>query len=196
PCVRVDPAGDEVLARIRSATADADLLLISSARVLDLLWPRSPMPDVPVAVVGKRTASAVTDHGGRVAFTGTSGLAALLGDIDFSGSTRVVFPHAAGSDRGAIEALRRQAPVFRDFVAYRSVPLAPPPTEVEAVAFSSPSAIDGWLLSRTLDGLVVGVIGPTTAAALARHRAPDVVAPQPSHELMARAMASYLEVSV
>jgi uroporphyrinogen-III synthase len=79
---------------------------------------------------------------------------------------------------------------------YRAVPVAPKPTPVHAVVFASPSAVTGWLLGRTFEDVVVGVIGPTTRAAVARYRVPEVVAPEPSHHSLARALTSYLEVSV
>jgi uroporphyrinogen-III synthase len=67
---------------------------------------------------------------------------------------------------------------------------------VHAVVFASPSAVTGWLLARDFEDVVVGVIGPTTQAAVGRHRIPDVIAPEPSHHSLARALTSYLEVSV
>ena len=67
---------------------------------------------------------------------------------------------------------------------------------MRAAVFASPSAVAGWLLSRDFDGLVVGVIGPTTWKAVARVRLPDVLASQPTHQTLAQALASYLEVAV
>jgi uroporphyrinogen-III synthase len=197
PCIRVDPASGDVLAATREAAAGADVLLISSVRTLDLLWPKGPMPRVDVAAVGQMTAAAVEARRGRVAVTGRSGLGALIRDAaDLLVGSQVVFPHAAGSDLSLLHALRAQAGALIEFEVYRAVPVAPIQTPVAAVAFASPSAVAGWLLSRDLERLVVGVIGPTTRAAVARLRPPDVVASQPSHVALARAMASYLEVSV
>lgn len=197
PCIRVEPANNGMLAQAREAASVAELLLISSVRTLDLLWPNGSMPAVEVAVVGERTAAAVAARGGRVVVSGRSGLSALVEQVsDRLGPSRVAFPHAVGSDPLAVEALKEWAADLQEFEVYRTVPVAPELTEARAVAFGSPSAVEGWLLSRDFDGLVVGVIGSTTREAVARHRPPEVVAPQPSQEALARAMASYLEVSV
>lgn len=197
PCIRVDPASGDVLAEAREKASGADFLLISSVRTLDLLWPKGSMPRVDVAAVGEMTAAAVEARGGRVAVAGRSGLDALIRDAaDRLAGSRVVFPHAAGSDLSQLQVLRARVGTLIEIEVYRTVPVAAIDAPVGAVAFASPSAVEGWLLSRDLEQLVVGVIGPTTGAAVARLRPPDVVASQPSHTALARAMASYLEVSV
>jgi len=56
--------------------------------------------------------------------------------------------------------------------------------------------VNGWGLSRSFDDLVVGAIGATTAAAIARHREADVIAERPSHPNLAQAIASFMEVNV
>jgi len=197
PCIRVEPANQEVLTQAREAASSADLLMISSVRTLDLLWPDGSMPAVEVAAVGERTAAGVAARGGRVVLSGGSGLADLTElAADRLTVSRIVFPHAAGSDPLALDTLREQGSDLLEFEVYRTVPMAPKSTRVEAAAFASASAVEGWLLSRDFDGIAVGVIGPTTRAAVARHRPPEVVAPEPSHQALAHALASYLEVAV
>ncbi len=197
PCIRIEPAAEDVLAEAREAASIADLVLISSVRTLDVLWDKRAMPAVAVAAVGESTAAAVTARGGRVVIVGRAGLADLVERAaGHLGSARVVFPHAAGSDPLALEQLLASATNLRMFEVYRTVPVAPALTPVQAAAFASPSAVEGWLLSRDLDGLVIGVIGATTWDAVARHRLPDVVAPHPQNQALADAMASYLEVTV
>lgn len=197
PCIRVEPATAAELTRARQAASVADLLLISSVRTLELLWPRGSMPAVEVAAVGESTAAAVAARGGRVVVVGRGGLADLAAQTAHRlAPVRVAFPHAAGSDPVAIEGIREHATDFLEFVVYRIIPIAPESAEVRAVAFGSPSAVEGWLLSRDFDGLVVGVIGGTTWEAVARHRLPDVLAPRPSHQALAQRLASYLEVTV
>ncbi len=51
----------------------ADLLLITSVRTLDLLWPDGSMPAVEVAAVGERTAAAVDGAGRAGGPVGTVG---------------------------------------------------------------------------------------------------------------------------
>lgn len=197
PCIRVAPADEDMLAQAREAASSANLLIISSIRTLDLLWPNGSMPVVEVAVVGERTAAAVKARGGRVLLLGRAGLADLAEQAaDLLDSCQVVFPHAAGSDHVALQVLRQWATDLRAFEVYRTVAVAPGSDPVAAAAFASPSAVEGWLLSRDFDGLVVGVIGPTTWEAVGRHRPPEVVASQPSHHALAQTLASYLEVGV
>jgi uroporphyrinogen-III synthase len=197
PCIRVEPADPGLLARAREAALAADLLLITSVRTLDLLWPEGSLPDVQVAAVGERTAEAVKARGGRLFLSGRVGLADLAAQTaDRLATVRVAFPHAAGADPVALEAIRARAFDLQEFEVYRTVPVGPGSTRVRAVAFGSPSAVEGWLLSRDLDGLAVGVIGPTTREAVARHRPPEVVASQPSYQALAGSLATYLEVTV
>ncbi|MGH8873168.1 MAG: uroporphyrinogen-III synthase [Acidimicrobiia bacterium] len=197
PCIRVEPADHAALASARAAATRADLIVITSARTVELLWPEQAMPDVEVAAVGEATAAAVTDAGGQVVVTGLSGLVGLVEAIaDRLPHARVMLPHASGSDPLALERLGALARAMDERVVYRAVPIPPAPTPVDAVVFASPSAVEGWLLTRDFDRLVLGVIGDTTGAVVARHRPPDVIAPKPSHPALARALTSYLEVTV
>jgi uroporphyrinogen-III synthase len=194
PCLRVEPAGDDALTDAREAAADADLLLVTSPRTVSLLWPEQTMPEVEVAAVGESTAAAVTGSGGRVVAAGRSGLMALIDTVaDRLQRARVVFPHAGGSDLAASQKLRQLTTHVEEYVVYRTVPTAPDMTPVEAVSFASPSAVQGWLMTRDLEDVVVGVIGKTTGAAVARVRPPDTVATRPSHKALALALADHLE---
>ncbi len=197
PSIRPEPSGRQALEAARVAASRARLVLITSSRVVELLWPGGGMAGIEVGAVGAVTAAAADSAGGRVVVTGTGGLARL---IDVAGERvmgdGLVLLHAQGTDPELIERLRALAPGMEDHVVYRVVPIGPAPDPVEAVAFASPSAVTGWLLTRSLEDLVVGAIGKTTAAALARHRPPDVIAPEPSHSALARMIASFLEVTV
>jgi uroporphyrinogen-III synthase len=202
PCIRIEPAGADVLSEARKAAVGCDLLLITSARTVALLWPES-MPSSPVAAVGERTAAAVRARGGRLVLSGREGLAEVVQRVGAKLETSgVVFPHGGGSSmdpvtsvQEALEALRQKAVQLTEFEVYRTTSVAPGADSVSAVAFSSPSAVAGWRLSRSFDSLVIGVIGSTTRLAVSAHRPPEVVAPEPSHHALARAMASFLEVS-
>jgi uroporphyrinogen-III synthase len=155
------------------------------------------MSGTRAVTVGAASAVAVEAAGGRVALTGRSGLADLL-DVaaDELGAARVAFPHAVGTDPGLVASLRSLALDLQEHEIYRVIPVAPEPTPVQAVVFASPSAVNGWLLARDFEEVVVGVIGATTQAAVARYTVPEVIAPEPSHHSLARALTSYLEVSV
>ncbi|HJR87883.1 MAG TPA: uroporphyrinogen-III synthase [Acidimicrobiia bacterium] len=197
PCVKVEPAPADVLARARAATARAGVIVLSSARTVDLLWPDGPMPSIPVLAVGTATEAAVKDRRGQVFIVGNSGLAALAARARTRLATaNVVFPRSANSDRAALRIIRELAPHLLEFEVYRTRSIAPAKAEVQAVAFASPSAVEGWHFARSLEGLVVGVIGPTTSAAVSLHRRPDVVASSPSHRALAQALASHMEVKI
>lgn len=197
PSIHPEPSGREALEAARVAASCSRLVLITSPRVVELLWPRGGMAGIEVGAVGAVTAAAAVAAGGQVVVTGTGGLARL---IDLAGERLegdgLVLLHAEGTDPDLIERLRVRARGLEDHVVYRVVPIGPAPAPVEAVAFGSPSAVTGWLLTRGLEYPVVGAIGQTTAAAVARHRPPDVIAPEPSHSALARAIASFLEVNV
>ncbi len=196
PCILMRPASAEILGRARRAAGVADLILITSARTVELLWPAGGMPACDVAAVGPATAEAIVSAGGRVVRTGGGGLAdlvdSLAGHLD---GLRVAVIRAAGSDITALHRLDALVSELEDHVVYRVEPIGPERTPVDAVAFASPSAVDGWLLTRSLDHVVVGVIGDTTAAALASHRVPDVVASRPSFPALASALSSFMEVT-
>ncbi|HKZ20047.1 MAG TPA: uroporphyrinogen-III synthase [Acidimicrobiia bacterium] len=197
PCVRVEPASDDVMDLAREAAVRAGVLILSSARTVDWLWPQGPLPSVDVIAVGTATANTVRERGGRVVLTGNSGLAELAATASTRLATsRVVFPRSADTDPAVLRLVRDLTPNLVEFEVYRVQAVAPQNTEVQAVAFASPSAVVGWHLSRNLTGLVVGVIGATTAAAVSRHRQPDVVASSPTHRALAQALASHMEVTV
>jgi uroporphyrinogen-III synthase len=179
--------------------------LITSTRTVELLWPDGSMPASPVAAVGARTAAAVVARGGRLILSGSAGFVDLINQLgDKLESATVVFPHGGGrwskadsltTPQTAIDTLRERAAQLVEFEIYRTTSQAPGSGAVEAAVFASPSAVAGWHAARSFDGLVIGVIGSTTRLAVAAHRPPDVVAPKPSHDALAQAMASYLEVS-
>ncbi len=189
PCIRVHVAGEDVLEAARTAAENADLVVVSSSRTLDVLWPKT-MPPLRVMAVGPVTAARTVGLGGSVTPTGGSGLTALIEtNRGMLTGRRVAFPHARESDPYQIDLLRSTVGVLDEHEIYSIVPIAPANTPVEAVSFASPSAVDGWNLGRDLTGLTVASIGETTTRALSRWRPPDVVASTPSHPALARALA-------
>lgn len=196
-CVRVEPEPEAALDEARTAAARATLLVVTSARTIDLLWPGRAMPEVDVIAVGEATAAAVSSAGGRLVGTGDGGLEELVaGHADLLASPIVVFPHGVGSSTAGLTRLRSICPGVEEHLIYRTVSIAPPQVPVDAVAFASPSAVSGWMLSRDLEDVVVATIGKTTAAAVARFRAPDLVAPEPSFRSLARVLSGHFEVKV
>ncbi len=197
PCIQIVPAPPSQIADAREGALRTDVLMITSPRVVSLLWPNGHMPDVETAVVGSSTAVCVEQAGGRPRVVGDAGLDRLVElMIGRTDGRTVMIAHAAGSDPAAMARLREIVPDLKEHPVYRTVPVAPGADPVDAVAFASPSAVAGWVLSRGFEDVVVGAIGATTAAAVVSHREADVVAERPSHLALAEAIASFMEVNV
>lgn len=189
PCIRIVPADD--VGSLRRAAEEADLLVLTSRRPLEILWPEGRMPPVPVAAVGPATARQAERWGARVVTVGRGGGADLVIDGRWKA---VVYPHAEGTDREVIRRLEAMAERLVAEPVYRTEPVPPAAYPVEAVAFASPSAVEGWTSGRSLDGLVVGAIGATTAAAVETFgRRPDVVPALPGYRALAEELAAHIE---
>ena len=187
PCIAIEVAPPDELEIIRDLAAHADRILVTSARAVRVVWP-GMVPAVPFLSVGSASSAAIRNAGGTVDVEGTDGAIGLVELFDPS-DLRIVFPHAAGADPAVAKTLRARGATVDARVAYRSVPIAPDDGPVDAVAFASPSAVEGWLLSRSLDDVTVVAIGATTAAAvLARGGSADIVADRPGFEEMAAAL--------
>ena len=192
PCIRIRPASEDVLMSVKDAISAVGHVMVSSARAVETLWTECETVDADFYVVGSATAEAVERHGGTVRVVGSGGLTDLVDRLEPLGLRRLVFPHADGTDRGSIEPLAASGVEVVSTVVYHTELLGPAADEVDAVAFSSPSAVEGWLSGRPLDDLVVAAIGPTTAAALVRHGVGvAVVPPTPGHEDLAAALAAF-----
>jgi uroporphyrinogen-III synthase len=195
PCIRIEVAEDRVLERLRSAAAHADVLVLTSRRPVAILWPEGRMPAVPVIAVGVTTARAVEEAAGSILHVGTGGSAALEPFLRVATTdARVVFPRARASDPSTESIIAGVAAELVSDAAYDTVPIGPP-TEppVDAVLFGSPSAIAGWTMTRSLDDLVIGVMGETTGAALERLGRSAAVRPAaPSFEALARGIADHV----
>jgi uroporphyrinogen-III synthase len=182
PCIESAPADSSHLAAVRAEARTADWIVVTSRRAISVLWPKGGMPDVRVAAVGPSTAEAVRKNGGNAEVVGGAGageLTALLADQVRDNA--VLFPHASGAGSSTVKALQDAGAEVLARAVYEIRPVAPGAETVDAVAFGSPTAVSGWFLSRSLDGLVVGAIGSTTARALAEHSfEPDVMPPKPS----------------
>lgn len=193
-CIEVNPVDEDSLATARSEAVKADWLVITSRRAIEAVWPEGDMPATPVAVVGEVTAAAVREAGGLPAVVGEGGAADLIEKLksDVPGK-RVLFPHADGADPSTVESLREAGAEVIALVVYETRPTAPEQEPVDAVMFGSPSAVAGWCLSRSLDGITLAAIGETTGAALAdRGREPDVTPPRPDFELLVAMLADHL----
>ncbi len=192
PCIRVRPASDDVLASVKVEIASVGDVMVSSARAIEVLWPEAATLVGDFYVVGPATAAEVERRGGTVRVEGAAGLAELARSLVPLGLRRLVFPHAGGTDLESIEPLVSSGVDVVSSVVYNTDRCSPADDEVDAVAFASPSAVEGWLSARSLDGLLVAAIGPTTAAALLRQGVSvDVVPSRPGHADLAAALAAF-----
>jgi uroporphyrinogen-III synthase len=107
----------------------------------------------------------------------------------------VSFPHGRGSDLTKVSVLERAARSVSTWEVYSARPIPPALNPVEAVAFGSPSSVEGWFQSRGLQDIVVGAIGDTTGAALGEHGQHAYVVPErPDYaELLERLSAKVRE---
>ena len=157
-----------------------------------------------IAAVGERTAAALAAAGLAVDLvpkdkTG-AGLARALAAADDLSGAEILFPRAEEGRDEAAELLAAAGARVTLVPAYRTVPLAPDELaplharlragEIDAIAFFAPSQIAP--LRPALGGVrILAAIGPTTAEALsASGLRADVVAPEPTAEALARALAA------
>lgn len=187
PCISVEEAAPAEVEAMRAAAGTADLLVVTSRRSIEILWPDGGMPATPVAAVGSATSRAVTDAGGTVAFVGVGGGEQLVERIEprLTGAV-VAYPHARRADPVVGELLRQRAAVVHSCALYDTIPIPPSTEPVDVVTFASPSAVDGWSLSRGFDPLVLAIGSATRTALEQRGRPPDLVADTPTFKALAR----------
>jgi uroporphyrinogen-III synthase len=180
---------------VREAARSAEYLLLTSSRAVEYLWPDDEMPATPVLAVGVATADTVRQAGGRVAHVGRAGSSALLDEHESAiRGKKIVYPRAAGADPAITLRLTKVARSIFSEAIYATVPVAPPSYELDAVLFASPSSVDGWFLTRNVEGLLVGAIGPTTAATLeTRGINPDAQPAIPSAAALAAVLSELVE---
>ncbi|HKA90983.1 MAG TPA: uroporphyrinogen-III synthase [Haliangiales bacterium] len=159
-------------------------------------------PKGRVAAVGDRTAEALRKAGLAVDLVAAektgAGLARALAAAGIK-RARILVPHAAEGRDDLADGLRAAGARVTVVAAYRNVPLAPAELaplvarlvagDIGAAAFFAPSQVAP--LAGALDRVgLIAAIGPTTADALrAAGARVDVVAPEPTAEALARAIA-------
>ena len=198
PCIEIEAAPLEALEAARGSAAEADLVVISSRRTIDILWPDGPLPDAEFAAVGAVSARAVRERGGRIVATGIAGSAYLAETLaPRIGGLYVVWPRAQGADPMPLLQMTSRSGRFVAPAVYSSVPVAPRLESVEVITFASPSAVTGWQLSRSLDESTIAVLGETTRRAVeSSGGSAAIVAPNPTYQWLAQAVAEHLGVAV
>ncbi len=194
PCVRIQVASDAELARARAAVEEADLLVLTSSRSLDVLWPAGGIPPAPIATLGPAAAARAEERGGRVVHAGTGDPADFTTYLGRrAAGKRVAYPHSDDADPRVAVALADAATELVAVTVYGWIPVAPPPDPVEAAVFETPLAVEGWVQARDFSQVVTAAIGPSTAAALRRHgKAPDILTRRPRFGMLAETLASAL----
>jgi uroporphyrinogen-III synthase len=171
---------------LRAAMRDVwDWVVITSPngaeRVVAAAGGRAAAHAVRWAVVGPGTADALAAHGIRPALVPERFVAeGLLEDFPpppAEGGGRVLVAQAEAARPVLVDGLRTAGWEVAAVVAYRTVPLVPPPEQLEAAAsadavvFTAGSTVDAFVQvagANAVAGRVV-VIGPVTAAAAERH---------------------------
>jgi uroporphyrinogen-III synthase len=98
----------------------------------------------------------------------------------------VAYPHARRADPVVGELLRQRATLVHSCVLYDTIPIPPATEPVDVVTFASPSAVDGWSLTRGFDALVLAIGSATRATLEQRGHPPDLVADTPTFQALAR----------
>lgn len=176
-----EPAdGGGALAEVLAGLPGADWLVVTSrhgaARVGDAA---SRVPGVRLAAVGTRTAAELSQRAGRRVDLVPERQTAvgLLAVMPPEGrGMRVVVAHADRAEPTLVDGLVARGYTVSAAVAYRTLLRVPTPAQraaalaADAVAFASGSAAEAWAATIGADTPdCVVAIGPTTAAAAARH---------------------------
>ncbi|OAV46155.1 uroporphyrinogen-III synthase [Lewinella sp. 4G2] len=165
---------------------DADIWFFYSPRAVEfgVGGLRDVTSNPAVAALGKGTATALTEHGITVNFTGTGSPAAVTNQfIHHFESGRVFFPRARQSRLSVQTALPPEFQVM-DAVCYDNVPVAEVPQVIADIyVFTSPLNARTYLQTHTLpEKATVVAIGPSTGGELAALRINHHIAASPSEE--------------
>ncbi len=209
PLIRVaPPRSTRALDDALKTLASYDAAVFTSGTSVDRFFERTRalgLPAAPRAVyaVGPHTAERLSARGLRArAFRGARTGAELARALPAVAGLRILVPRAENGDPSLARILRARGATVRVAAAYRTLPdrsgLRGLSGRADAVVFASPSAVDalfrlkGTAAARSLlSGAVAAAIGPTTAAALKRRGAKDVVvAARPAPEEIVRALAA------
>lgn len=193
PCIEIAPPDDDAPLRAamnRLSTGEYDWLVLTSANAVSALAPalgsRAQLTRVRIAAVGPGTAAALVEEFGVSpdVIPAKHDAASLLSALPALAGKRVFVPCSSLARPELVDGLRAMGADVDAVMAYRTVVGAGGADvasmiaagEIDAIAFASPSAVDG-LLTRLdgssaplplVQGLPVGCIGATTADHAAR----------------------------
>ena len=210
PLTHILPAADEApLRRALAAVDDFDWVVFTSARAVRLVAGVKPLTSIRprIAAVGPATAQAVRELIGRdpdvvpAPTTGAGIVPAMLQHHPLEGA-RVLWPRAEQPRPELPRDLAQAGARLEDPVAYRTVAdlgagyrlsAMDAAGEVDVITFTAPSAVDCFASAHTGQiRSIIGVIGPTTAAAARTHGLPvHVEARQPIISALVAALAEF-----
>lgn len=193
PAIRFEKG---TLRPVLETLSTADWLLFTSANGVRFFFEDPDvqlLPALParIGAVGAATREAVEARGHRVDFIPevfqAEGLASSLPDV---AGLNVVIPQAEGARPVLADMLRSRGARVVTAPAYRTVttPAGKPPSNVDAITFTSPSTVTGYLeQGGSVGDAVVACIGSITASAAEQAGVrPDVIAePQSTEGLIA-----------
>lgn len=194
PCIEIRPT--DRMDEGRERAGEVDWLVITSPRTVRMLWPQGGMPPVPAAVVGMGSAEAVRAAGGEPVVIGDAGGDQLIESIaERLSGQRVLVLYGARADTRRFLRLAASGAAVESVAVYDTISIPPATDPVEGAVFGSPSAVQGWTMSRSVRELgVVGAIGPVTARALRHHGVGRALIPtRPTIESLADMLSTTLE---
>ena len=156
PSVQIEPFGSIELRSAIQSLDRYDWIVFTSARAVDVVLNLDPRPDpepTRVGAVGPATARALSAGGWEPDLVGAGDGAALGREMLASGvlpGDRVLFPCSDRAVGGLPNTLRQGGVQVEAISVYRTRPrieIEGPPggvDRVDAVTFTSPSAVDGW----------------------------------------------------
>jgi uroporphyrinogen III methyltransferase/synthase len=198
PAIAVEPVSEPATRAALAALDRYDWIVFTSVNAVECFWDclaAAGGPVIPasvrIAAVGPATAAAVADRGAQVAampdtYRGDR-IAEALGPL---AGRRVLLPQSAIAREGTGAAMREAGAHVDEVVVYRTVSAPWTPgmlemldTPIDAVTFTSPSTVRGFLeaggaaAQRVLQRAAIACIGPTTADAILARGLPVAVQP-------------------
>lgn len=198
PTIAVEPVTEPATREALAALDRYDWIAFTSVNAVECFWEclvaagGTALPaSVRIAAVGPATAAAVADRGAQVAampdtYRGDR-IAEALGPL---AGRRVLLPQSAIARERTGAALRDAGAQVDEVVVYRTVSARPTPgmleildTPIDAVTFTSPSTVRGFLeaggaaAERVLQRAAIACIGPVTADAILARGLPVAIQP-------------------
>ncbi|MBO6574471.1 MAG: uroporphyrinogen-III synthase [Rhodothermales bacterium] len=158
------------LSPVLDALSEADWIVFTSANAVRYFFAAAPGPlTTRTAAVGSSTAQALREHGIEADYVPRLFQAEHLAEgLPEARGATILLPQAEGARPVLADRLRGRGARLVSAPAYRTVnaALGPPPSDVHAITFTSPSTVSGFReQGGRAEDAVVACIGPVTASA-------------------------------